>query len=173
MVKDTEQIMWKILTKLEKFLTIQPDGRDFDLMTPEERAQCKPYEVVEVEGNLLLNEGITELLNLLIGAAATAYNNSNARIGVGNSSTAAAASQTALQGGSTAFAAMEASYPAVTNQSVAFRSVFASGVGNFAWEEWTVDNGSSANKNLNRKVSALGTKVSGTSWQLTVTITIS
>jgi len=28
-----------------------------------------PYEVIEIEGNLLLNEGITALLNLLAGAA--------------------------------------------------------------------------------------------------------
>ncbi len=45
----------------------------------------KPFEVVDVDGNLLLNEGIQEMLDLMIAAAGTtAYDNTNARLGVGN-----------------------------------------------------------------------------------------
>ena len=41
----------------------------------------KLYETEEI-GNLLLNEGIGELLKLLIGGTATAFNNANSFIGV-------------------------------------------------------------------------------------------
>ena len=113
--------------------------------------------------------------DLVVGAAGgeVAYSNANARIGVGNGTAAADPVQTALQGGSTAFAAMEATYPIRAAQTLSFRSIFGSGVANFAWEEWTVDNGAARNRNMNRKVQAMGTKVSGAVWQLTVDITLS
>jgi hypothetical protein len=90
------------------------------------------YEKSVIEGNLLLNEGITEFLSLLTGASATAFSNANARLGVGDSTTAAAATQTALQGTTNKlYKAMESGYPTVTNQSVNFRSVFGSSEANF------------------------------------------
>ena len=54
-------------------------------------------QITEIDCNLLLNAGITVLLNLLGGIAATAFSNANAYIGVGDSTTAAAAAQTGLQ----------------------------------------------------------------------------
>jgi len=132
----------------------------------------KPYEVREIEGNLLLNEGIDEMWDLITGAGGTAYNNTNARIGVGNGTATASATQTGLQGGSTEFKGMEASYPTSTSQKATFKSSFGDSEANFAWEEWTVDNGATADKNLNRKVESLGTKSSGT-WTLEVSITLS
>jgi hypothetical protein len=133
------------------------------------------FEVVEVPGNLLLNEGITALLNLLTGAAETAFSNANSYLGVGDSSTAAAAGQTGLQASSNKlYKAMEATYPQISDQSVTFRSVFTSDEANFAWEEFTAANGNSDSAdNLNRKVSAQGTKASGQTWQLDLTITFS
>ncbi|CAG0984261.1 hypothetical protein GPROT1_02520 [Gammaproteobacteria bacterium] len=134
------------------------------------------YEKSVIEGNLLLNEGITELLALLTGGSANAFSNANARLGVGDSATAAAAAQTALQASTNKlYKAMEAGYPAVANQSVSFRSVFGSSEANFAWEEFSVMNGSdeATSKNLNRKVSSQGTKASGQTWQLDLTITFS
>lgn len=134
------------------------------------------YEKNVINGNLLLNEGITEFLSLLTGGAATAFSNANARLGVGDSTTAAAASQTALQApANKLYKAMEAGYPAVNNQSVNFRSVFGSSEANFAWEEFSVMNGADETtaKNLNRKVSSQGTKASGQTWQLDLTITFS
>ena len=133
----------------------------------------EPYETIEREGNLLLNEGINNMWTLICGGSATAYNNANARIGVGNSNTAAVATQTALQGANTAFHAMDTSYPTYgTSQYAIFKSSFGDSEGNFAWEEWTVDNGATANLNMNRKVESLGTKTGGT-WSLQVTITLS
>ena len=134
------------------------------------------YEKNIIEGNLLLNEGIAEFLSLLTGGAATAFSNASARLGVGDSTTAAVATQTALQAATNKlYKAMEAGYPTVTGQSVNFRSVFGSAEANFAWEEFSVMNGADETtaKNLNRKVSAQGTKASGQTWQLDLTITLS
>lgn len=138
--------------------------------------QGEHFEKVEIPGNLLLNEGITEFLTILAGTGGTAFSNANARLGVGDSTTAAAATQTALQApANKLYKTMEAGYPAVTNQSIAFRSIFGSAEANFAWEEFSVMNGADEGtaKNLNRKVSAQGTKASGQTWQLDLTITFS
>ncbi len=135
----------------------------------------KAYEEVPIEGNLLLNEGINAMLTLLAAGTETAYNNANARIGVGDSTTAEAASQTGLQAATNfLYKAMDAGYPTFgTNQQIVFRSTFGGTEANFAWNEFTVDNGPTPTKNLNRKVSAQGTKASGQTWQITLTITIS
>jgi hypothetical protein len=165
MPKAKEDIKWNVKWTLEKYRG--------NLPTDEDRKLFKPYEVINGEGNLLLNEGIDELWDLVTGAGGTAYNNANARIGVGNGNAAAVATQTALQGGSTKLNAMEATYPLSTSQAVTFRSSFGDGEAEFAWEEWTIDNGASADKNLNRKVVSLGTKASGATWVFTVTVTLS
>ena len=131
-----------------------------------------PFEVKEVEGNLALNEGIGEFLLLLTGGSATAYNNANSRLGVGDSSTAAAATQTDLQAATNKlYKAVDATYPTIADQTVTFRATFGSAEANFAWEEYTVDNGATAAKNLNRKVSSLSTKLSGQTWVLDLQIT--
>lgn len=134
-----------------------------------------PYAVSEIDGNLLLNEGIQELLNLGTGLGSpTAYNNANARIGVGDSSTAEAATQTGLQAATNnLFKGMEASYPSRTNQTLTFRAVFTGDEANYAWNEFSVDNGAAADKNLNRKVSAQGTKTAGQTWTVDMQITLS
>jgi hypothetical protein len=128
----------------------------------------------EIQGNLLLNEGISELLDLMAGEGSpTAFNTANARIGVGDSATAAAASQTDLQAASNkTYKAMNGTYPTRTAQTMDWQSDFTSGEANYAWEEWVIDNGASAAKTLNRKVESLGTKTTGT-WTLTGSVTLS
>jgi len=173
----TEGIQWRCKTLLRKYQgDIDDYRRRFGGAEGESRflAESDAFEERIIEGNLLLNEGIEELFKLLTGGSATAYSNANARIGVGNGTAAADAAQTGLQGASTAFKAMDSGYPivgAAADHKVTFRSSFGATEGNFAWEEWTVDNGSTANKNLNRKVESLGTKSGGT-WQLTVEISL-
>ena len=132
-------------------------------------------DVVAVKDNLLLNDGINLLLDLLIGAGGTPYNAGNSYIGVGDSTNSAAASQTALEASSNKnFQGMESGFPQVSGQTVTWKAVWASGDGNFAWNEWTISNSNSdSGTNLNRKVAALGTKAAGSSWTLTVTITVS
>lgn len=162
--KDT--ITWRSRWKIEKYRGDLP--REID------RYDVRPYEVVEGEGNLLLNEGINELFKLIGATGGVKWDNSNARIGVGDSNAAAAATQTDLQGGTTKFVGMDATFPTTgANEKAVFRATFGSADANFAWEEWTIDNGAVGLKNLNRKVITLGTKVSGTTWVFTVEISLS
>lgn len=134
-----------------------------------------PYDVCEFFGNVLLNEGITALLNLLSGAAETAFNNANSYLGVGDSATAAAATQTGLLAASNKlYKAMEATYPQIADQTITWRSVYGSAEANWDWNEFTVASGNSdAADNLNRLVSAQGTKASGQTWTLDLEITFS
>lgn len=228
---------------IRKLWTIRKFAGDLEF------AQWKPFEVVEFGGNLLLNEGITEWLTLIIGGGGTAFNNANSYLAVGdggptaltgtitmtNGSTAVtgsgtafttelavgdyiyvdaqktqlgkvasitnntalvltanyggttasgaaaskilneAASQTDLQASSNKlYKAMSATYPQVSGQTITWRSAFGSSDANFDWMEFSAANGSSGSaKNANRKVSAQGTKVSGQTWTLDLTITLS
>ena len=133
---------------------------------------CKPYEVIEHENNCLLNSGIDELWHLVDGTSANHFSEAKATIGVGDSDTAAAATQTDLQAETNKdYHAMESGFPTHTTQAITFKSSFGSGHAEYAWKEWVVKQADSA-VCLNRKVDSLGTKSSGT-WTLEVTITLS
>lgn len=150
-------------------------------------ADADLFETVEIDGNLLMYGGASCLWQCLIGNGTgtaaqtlTFFNNGNAYLGVGDSSTAEAATQTDLQAASNKLRkAMDATYPQHTDATtsgaatITFRSTFATSDANFAWAEWATFNGSSGGRMLNRKVAALGTKTSAATWQLTVTISIS
>lgn len=129
------------------------------------------YATKRVDGNLLLNAGITALLTLLIGGTATAFSNANARIGVGDGTASAAATQTGLQGANKTYKGMDVSYPQVTNQTLTLRSTFGPTEANYDWQELAVDSGATG-VTLNRKVEDHGTKASGDTWVVTLTITI-
>lgn len=132
----------------------------------------KPYEVIEEEGNCLLNSGIDEIWGLVTGASANHYDNTNAQIGVGDSNTAADPTQTDLQATTNkTYKGMESGYPTSTSQKVTFKASFGSTEANYAWEEWVVKHSTSAIC-LNRKVESLGTKSTGT-WTLEVEISLS
>ena len=132
----------------------------------------EPYEVIEGEGNCLLNSGIDEMWDLVTGLSSDYFNNANAQIGVGDSSTAAAPSQTDLQAATNkTYKGMESGYPTSTTQQATFKSSFGASEANYAWNEWVVKQSSSAIC-LNRKVESLGTKSAGT-WTLEVDITLS
>ncbi|MDQ2995456.1 MAG: hypothetical protein M3R61_00150 [Chloroflexota bacterium] len=132
-----------------------------------------PSDVREQDGNILVTAGITLLLNLLIGAGGTVYNNANAFLGIGDSSTAAAIGQTDLQAATNKVRKlMDASYPSVATNVVTFRSTFATSEGNFSIQEQATFNAAAAGTMLNRKVSDLGTKTAASTLQLTMTVTI-
>ena len=155
----TDKLNWHPILTIEKY------NGDMEL-----------YETEVIDGNLALNEGISELLKLLIGdGTALAFNNSYAHIGVGDGTTAASATQTGLVGTNKTYASMDATYPQITGQTILFRATFGPSAGNHNWREFTVANGNSdAAKNLNRKVeSALRTKVSPDTWIVQLSITIS
>lgn len=145
-------------------------------------------EHVTRDGNLLMYGGASCLWQCLLGngtgtggQALTFFNNGNAAIGVGDSTTAAAATQTDLQAATNKLRkAMDATYPSHTDgtgsgaATVTFRATFGSSDANFAWQEWIVANSPTAGtgRALNRKVESLGTKASGTTWVFTVTLTL-
>jgi hypothetical protein len=154
---DQKDRFWSVLTTLEKF---DDDGN--------------LLEHREIEGNILVTNGIQILEDALIGVGITAFNNANARIGVGDSSTAATVGQTDLQAATNKLRkAMDATFPSRTGTTISFKSSFTSGEANWAWNEWGIFNAASgATSMLNRKVESLGTKSSGT-WTLQTDITIS
>ena len=131
------------------------------------------FSDISIKDNVLLTEGITALQNLLIGGAETAFNNANSYIGVGDSSTAESAAHTGLQASTNKlYKAMDATYPLIVNQTTKWQTTFGTSEANFAWNEFTVASGNSdASDNLNRKVSAQGTKTAGQTWVLQLQVT--
>jgi len=179
-VLDSDAMHWRVHTRIDKFDGVGFDPVLCDLTGPELQSRgIAPSEVLEIEGNLLTLVGAQRILDCLIGAATTTqmFNATNARIGVGDNNTAAANTDTNLGvGGSNRYWQLVTSVTRTT-QSVAFVATFTGGTGNYAWQEWGLDNGSASSNAataplLNRKVSSLGTKTSAASWAFTVTISI-
>jgi hypothetical protein len=163
-----EVIRWRCRTRLHKYA----DQGAYD--------RGDPYEVLDIDGNMLVYGGSSALWHRLIGGSTvTAFNAGAAHIGVGDSTTAAAAGQTDLQAATNkARKAMDAGYPSHTegttsgSETVTFKATFGATDANFAWQEWGVFNASTAGRMLNRKVSSLGTKANPAVWALTVTISL-
>lgn len=169
-----EHANWQMKARLSKYAEdITPFAEEGN--EAEFHKLYKPYEVIEIEDNCLLNTGIDKMWDLVTGVVSGAthiYDNAAATIGVGDSATAAVATQTDLQAATNkTYKAMEAGYPTSTTQKATFKSSFGSGDANYAWAEWVVKQATSA-VCLNRKVEALGTKASGT-WTLEVDLTLS
>jgi hypothetical protein len=134
------------------------------------------YDIGKPFANIFVNVGLVDVWSLVTNQASkTAFSNANAYLGVGDSSTAAAVGQTDLQSASNKTRiAMNASYPnAPSNGLEQWQSTFASGNANYSWNEFAIFNASSSGDMLNRSVSSQGTKVSGQSWQLTYSFTLS
>ena len=162
----SEAMKWQPVATVRKW----HDTADFE-------AGAEPDEVVTAEGNLLLNAGITRLLNLLVAAGGQGYDATHCRVAVGDSSTAASASQTDLQAVTNKYYKLVDSVT-VSGQTVTIVATFGTSDGNFAWLEWGIDVGTASGSTvtapmLNRKVASLGTKASGSTWTFSVTITIS
>lgn len=172
---DPEQTAWAT-----RRLGYAPVAADFAAL------RVQPSDVAEAAGNLATTAGLTRITSLIIAGGGQAVTNTSARLGTGDSSTAAAIGDTDLGAvaGSTHrwFQVMDATFPTVSAGVITFKSTFASADGNYTsgWQEWCVDLGTptvtSANTvnatMLNHKIASLGTKVSGASWALTATLTI-
>jgi len=123
--------------------------------------------------NLFLNSGINEIWKLVTGNGGTAFTNSTAQIGVGDSTTAEAATQTDLLGTNKTYKGMDTGYPqSGTGQQAVFRATFGGTDANYSWNEFVIKN-STSGICLNRKVSNQGTKASGQTWVITVTLSLS
>jgi hypothetical protein len=156
-----------------------PSGDDFAA------AGIAPYEDSIIDRNLLTTAGLTRITSLIVGGGGQAADNTHARLGVGDGTTAVAIGDTdfSASAGSTHrwFQVMDASKPTTSAGVITFQSTFASGDGNFHWQEFGVDitSGSATSSAtvgatlLNHKLSDQGTKTSGQSWTATATITLS
>lgn len=118
----------------------------------------------------LVDSGRNHMVQATIGAAVTPFNNANAHLGVGASTTAHAAGQTDLITTPTR-RPMDATYPSGAANVITFRATFGTGDANIAWNEWGVFNAASGGTMLNRKVESLGTKTNTQTWQFTTTLT--
>lgn len=74
-----------------------------------------PSEVYEVDGNILLNAGITLMLTKLIGGAGQVFDNSNAYIGVGSGNPTSLAGTVSVTNGSTTVTGSGTSFTSALN----------------------------------------------------------
>jgi hypothetical protein len=121
----------------------------------------------------LTNAGRDLITAMLFGTTETPFNAANAYIGVGDSTTAFATTQTDLQA-TTNFLrkGMDSGFPTIAGNILTFESTFASAEANFAWNEWAIHNAASAGTMLDRVVEYNGTKLSGQTWVLKLTTTV-
>jgi hypothetical protein len=136
-----------------------------------------PYEEVETGSNLITTAGWTRLLTLAIGGGGTAFTATTTRIGVGIGTTAATVADTDL---AAATGSTTRRWELVTGagtvgagtltRRLSFAASWASGDGNFAWNEVAIDQGTASGTGaatatlLNRVVGTFGTKTTGQVW---------
>jgi len=181
-----EVVLYEATWRIDKFK--DPTDEIADLlhggMSVEEVKKLFPEAFIgheEWKRNIALHEGLYLATRILAGIDTTSnkWDNTNARLGVGDSNVAPADEQTGLQAATNkAWKGMDATYPQCASaetdedQFIEWRATFGSTEGNFAWEEYTVVNASNdAGKNLNRCTASKGTKASGESWTLSLKIT--
>ncbi len=107
----------------------------------------------------------------------TFFNNDNAAIGIGDDDeeVAESSAHTDLQGAQKLRKGMTAEYPKIqSNNQLLFQSEFGANDANWEWEEWGVFNDDTAASGtmLNRKRETLGVKAQGSTWVITVTVTV-
>jgi hypothetical protein len=123
------------------------------------------------------NAGFTAIASLLMAdGSVTAFNNANAYLGVGDDTTAFAATQTDLNPGVSSNklrAGMAATYPQRSGAQITFQCSFTTAQANWAWQENGIFNAASGGTMLTRKVENLGTKTSASTATFTKTLTIS
>lgn len=142
----------------------------------------KPYGVAYGRNAFMRASGNNALWRRLTGIATlpTLYDNTNAKLGVGDSSTAVTVTQTNLQAATNKLAkGMVATYPQLNgspndNQAV-FRSDFITAEAEYAWNEFGTFNAAlgTADSMFNRGLfsPSPGTKGAGVTWTLTETLT--
>lgn len=192
-----EGIKWEAHARVDKFNLNQIEacraalGLDREPTGVELLEFCAAESFVETEGNLLTRLGRKRLIDRLVGTASNqALDATHLRIGTGNSATAAVDTDTDLNAaagaGNRQFKLADSAGTVgsgANSGQLTVVATFATGVGNYAWEEWGIDGGTAdgttvtADTNttpglINHKVTSLGTKTSAAAWVFTVTITI-
>ena len=108
----------------------------------------------------------------IIGQSYTAFNSANAHIGVGDGTTAYSPTQTDLQGSNKVRKGMESGYPTRSANTITAQALFGATEANFTWNEIGFFNASSGGTMGWRWTQSLGTKSSGQSWRITITLPI-
>jgi hypothetical protein len=158
--------------------------------------------VAESVGNILLNTGATKLTRLLTGTSPNGNPLSGTPasgfgyVGVGDGNTAAAVSQTALQGTNKCYNAIDAGFPTLSVGVITVQSTFAAAAAAggtwLGWLEWGLGTSTAAvaaattstnaqpatgtyDALINRTVPAggLGSKGTSAAWVFTVTLSVS
>jgi phage gp37-like protein len=132
------------------------------------------YEIVETPPNLFLTAGVTKLWQLAAGISSTHLDATNARLAVGDSSTAAAAAQSDLVG-TNKVRKIVSGAPVISGNQITFSTQFGTGEANFAWLEVGVANDASGQLISRSALTApgLGTKVNTAVWVLNWSLAIS
>lgn len=159
----SEHSQWRVEWRVEKW---------FD--TARKLAGFAPDEIAVESQNIILDSGANEMLKLITGTGGTAFSAANAVMYVGTDNTPENVAQTGVlaSGSNRAYASLDAGYPTVTGRQMIFRASFGDDDANFAWNEASIANGTGASAiNMNRKVTSLGTKTTGT-WTLQITVSL-
>lgn len=140
-----------------------------------------PYETAKATNTITRDNGARVMLLALTGGAFTAFNAANSNLGVGDSTTANPSPNTFtdLQAAvNKVRVGMNATFPSVPAAGAGsnigtWQADFGSAVANFVWNEFALFNANAGGDMLSRGVQNFGTKVSGTTWRLTYTLTLS
>jgi len=149
-----------------------------------------PYsDTTERDCNLVVQQGWVALLGGIAGTSiVNKFSSTYGRIGVGTVSTVASYTDTKL-GGDTGGSSTTSYYQACgaapvivtssTPPTMTWTATFGTGVANFSWQEFGIDNYSASGVTitglsnvilLNHGISSQGTKASGTIWTATATL---
>lgn len=177
-----EQTEWTLRKADRDATAYLREGRNVSIR-PEtfERYGVKPDVWTQHNVNNILQAGWVALLGSIAGTSITTkWSASVGRIGVGDSSTAVAYTQTDLQAASNKYYQLISGVPTISTGSspatLVFAATFGTGVANYAWNEFITDEGTASNTGpvvavcLNRGVATMGTKASGQTWTATETI---
>jgi hypothetical protein len=191
-VKERDIVRWSAEVDVDKWdadqtrWLIEQSGLARPIAATFEEFGLEPVERIHLPApaNRLVTVGLARLTGQLT-TNTQVWDNTHVGLAVGNSATADAIGDSDLGGASKRYNAMDATFPTVSNGVITFKATYASGEAEFAWDEYgvVVPNTTTAFAAgaakpasyvlLNRKApAALGTKGAGTSWALTVTITI-
>jgi hypothetical protein len=134
--------------------------------------EASPFEVVDTL-NGFLTTGITELWNIFIGAVTTPASGSRLQIGIGDSSTAFAASQTGLLATTNIYyQTVDSGYPTVAGAVLTAQASIGMTNAIFTWNEMGIKN-STTGTTYDRVVANQGTKAGTNVWTAQVAITAS
>lgn len=148
---------------------------------------AEPSRILEAEGNKLVNAGLQRCSDLLTGITTNpALTATRGMTGVGDSSTAWAATQTALQASTNQYYKALDAAPGSATGVITAQTTYQTGDANYAWNEWclaiatatpvsssSISTATTSGIMFNRAVQSLGTKVSTAVWVLQVSVTLS